>query len=147
MRIMDWSSDVCSSDLLAARDWDSSLSLSINISPWQLRDPWLAQKIIKLLTETGYPAARLEVEITESALFDNLALAQSLVGSLKNQGISLALDDFGTGYSSLVHLPALPFDRIKNDRSFVTTINDNAESAAIVGAIENGRATRLNSSH
>src|SRR3546814_17567649 len=85
MRISDWSSDVCSSDLeqfipiaeetgmiadlslsvtrqalLAARDWDSSLSLSINISPWQLRDPWLAQKIIKLLTETGYPAERIE---------------------------------------------------------------------------------------
>ncbi|HVI97845.1 MAG TPA: EAL domain-containing protein [Sphingomonas sp.] len=120
---------------LAARDWETSLSLSINISPCQLRDPWLAQKIIKLLTETGYPAQRLEVEITESALFENLALAQSIVGSLKNQGIAIALDDFGTGYSSLAHLRALPFDRIKIDRSFVTSINDNAESAAIVGAI------------
>ncbi|RIA45651.1 diguanylate cyclase/phosphodiesterase [Hephaestia caeni] len=133
--IADLSLSVTRQALLAARDWDSSLSLSINISPWQLRDPWLAQKIIKLLTETGYPAARLEVEITESALFENLALAQSIVGSLKNQGISLALDDFGTGYSSLAHLRALPFDRIKIDRSFVTSINDNAESAAIVGAI------------
>src|SRR3546814_7400627 len=83
--IADLSLSVTRQALLAARDWDSSLSLSINISPWQLRDPWLAQKIIKLLTETGYPAARLEVEITESALFDNLALAQSIVGSPKNQ--------------------------------------------------------------
>src|SRR3546814_14160517 len=105
--------------------------LSINISPWQLRDPWLAQKIIKLLTETGYPAARLEVEITESALFDNLALAQSIVGSLKNQGISLAPDDFGTGYSSLAHLRALPFDRIKIDRSSVTSINDRSEKPRV----------------
>jgi predicted signal transduction protein with EAL and GGDEF domain len=119
----------------AARDWHPSLTLSINVSPWQLRDPWLAQKIIKVLTETGFPAARLEIEITESALFENLALAQSIVGSLKNQGMRLALDDFGTGYSSLAHLRALPFDRIKIDRSFVTSINDNAESAAIVNAI------------
>lgn len=119
----------------AARDWDPALSLSVNLSPWQLRDAWLAQKIIKVLTETGFPAHRLEIEITESALFDNLALAQSIVGSLKNQGVRIALDDFGTGYSSLAHLRALPFDRIKIDRSFVTTINDNADSAAIVNAI------------
>ncbi|MCM8730125.1 putative bifunctional diguanylate cyclase/phosphodiesterase [Hephaestia sp. GCM10023244] len=133
--IADLSLSVMRQALMAARDWDPSLSLSVNISPWQLRDPWLAQKIIKLLTETNYPAARLEVEITESALFENLALAQSIVGSLKNQGIGIALDDFGTGYSSLAHLRALPFDRIKIDRSFVTSINDNAESAAIIGAI------------
>jgi diguanylate cyclase (GGDEF)-like protein len=120
---------------LAARDWDPALTLSVNISPWQLRDAWLAQKIIKVLTETGFPANRLEIEITESSLFDNLALAQSIVGSLKNQGVRLALDDFGTGYSSLAHLRALPFDRIKIDKSFVTSINDSADSAAIVNAI------------
>jgi diguanylate cyclase (GGDEF)-like protein len=120
---------------LAARDWDPSLSLAINISPWQLRDAWLAQKIIKVLTETGFPANRLEIEITESSLFDNLALAQSIVGSLKNQGAKLALDDFGTGYSSLAHLRALPFDRIKIDKSFVMSLNESADSAAIVNAI------------
>lgn len=120
---------------IAAKDWDAGISLSVNVSPLQLRDPWLAQKIIKVLSETGFPASRLEIEITETALFDNLALAQSIAGSIKNQGIRLALDDFGTGYSSLAHLRALPFDRIKIDRSFVTSINDNAESAAIVNAI------------
>ncbi|MCW3835683.1 putative bifunctional diguanylate cyclase/phosphodiesterase [Sphingomonas canadensis] len=118
-----------------ARDWDPSLSLSINISPWQLRDAWLAQKIIKVMTETGFPANRLEIEITESSLFDNLALAQSIVGSLKNQGARIALDDFGTGYSSLAHLRALPFDRIKIDKSFVMSLNESADSAAIVNAI------------
>ena len=120
---------------LAARDWDPSLTLSVNISPSQLKDAWLAQKIIKVLTETGFPASRLEVEITESSLFDNLALAQSSVGSLKNQGIRLALDDFGTGYSSLAHLRALPFDRIKVDKSFVMSMVANSESAAIVKTI------------
>ncbi|MET0374168.1 MAG: EAL domain-containing protein [Rhizorhabdus sp.] len=119
----------------AARDWDAGLTLSVNVSPLQLRDAWLAQKIIKTLVETGFPASRLEIEITESALFDNLPLAQSIVGSLKNQGIRLALDDFGTGYSSLAHLRALPFDRIKIDKSFVTSILDNPESMAIVNTI------------
>lgn len=118
-----------------AKDWDNSIILSINISPMQLRDPWLAQKIVKLLTETGYPAERLELEITETALFENIALAKSIIGSLKNQGVKIALDDFGTGYSSLSHLRMLPFDRIKIDRSFVTTMNENSESAAIVEAI------------
>ncbi|MBU6207422.1 MAG: EAL domain-containing protein, partial [Alphaproteobacteria bacterium] len=89
----------------------------------------------KLLVETGFPPSRLEVEITESSLFENLALAQSTVGSLKNQGIKLALDDFGTGYSSLAHLRALPFDRIKIDKSFVLSLLSNKDSAAIVNAI------------
>lgn len=118
-----------------AKFWDPSLTVSVNISPVQLLDPWLAQKIVKLLVETGFPPNRLEIEITESSLFENLSLAQSIVGSLKNQGIRIALDDFGTGYSSLAHLRALPFDRIKIDRSFVTSILENSESAAIVKAI------------
>jgi EAL domain-containing protein (putative c-di-GMP-specific phosphodiesterase class I) len=87
------------------------------------------------LVETSFPGHRLEIEITETGLFDNLPLAQSIVGSLKNQGIRLALDDFGTGYSSLAHLRALPFDRIKIDKSFVLSLLDNPESAAIVNAI------------
>ena len=118
-----------------AMQWDQSLTLAVNVSPVQLKDPWFAQKIVKLLVETGFPASRLEVEITESSLFDNLPLAQSIIGSLKNQGISLALDDFGTGYSSLSHLRALPFDRIKIDRSFVSAMTTSQDAAAIVNAI------------
>ena len=121
--------------LVEARAWDNSLILSVNISPIQLKDPWLAQKLAKLLSETGFPAERLEVEITEGSLIGNLGLVQAIVSSLKNQGIGLALDDFGTGYSSLAHLRALPFDRIKIDRSLVTSINDSPESAAIVAAV------------
>lgn len=121
--------------MMEAKQWDPKLTISVNISPIQLKDPWLAQKIVKLLVETGFPANRLEVEITESSLFKNLILVQSIVGSLKNQGIKIALDDFGTGYSSLAHLRALPFDRIKIDRSFVSTMETNPESAAIVSAI------------
>ena len=133
--IADLSMSVIRQALLAARDWDPSLTVAVNLSPAQLRDAWLAQKLIKLLGETGFPAQRLQVEITERALFDNLPLAQSIVASLKNQGITLALDDFGTGYSSLAHLRAIPFDVIKIDTSFVTSMADSAESAAVVTAI------------
>ncbi|MBK6706093.1 MAG: EAL domain-containing protein [Sphingomonadales bacterium] len=133
--IGDLSLSIIRKAMLEAKNWDPKLTISVNISPVQLKDPWLAQKIVKLLVETGFPANRLEVEITESSLFKNLSLAQSIVGSLKNQGIQIALDDFGTGYSSLAHLRALPFDRIKIDRSFVSTMLENSESAAIVNAI------------
>jgi len=133
--IGDLSLAVLGRAFIEARGWDATLSLSVNISPVQLKDPWLAQKITKLLVETGFPPERLEIEITESSLFENLGLAHSIVSSLRNQGIRLALDDFGTGYSSLAHLRALPFERIKIDRSFIASVNDNPDSAAIVTAI------------
>lgn len=120
---------------MEVRQWPAHLSLAVNISPIQLRDPWLAQKIVKLLTETGFPAHRLEIEITESSLFENLTLAQETISSLKNQGISVVLDDFGTGYSSLAHLRALPFDRIKIDKSFILSLEEKNDSEAIVKAI------------
>lgn len=119
----------------AAKAWDPSIMLAVNISPQQLKDPWFSQKLTKLLVETGFPASQLEVEITESSLFENLPLVRSIVTSLKNQGVSLSLDDFGTGYSSLSHLRALPFDRIKIDRSFIAAMRGSADALAIVVAI------------
>jgi EAL domain-containing protein (putative c-di-GMP-specific phosphodiesterase class I) len=133
--IADLSESIMRQAFLDARNWDSSLTLSVNISPYQLRDPWLAQKIIKILTETGFPPERLEVEITENALFENIGLARAIITSLKNQGIKIALDDFGTGYSSLSHLRILPFDRIKIDQSFISTYSESPDNAAIVDAI------------
>ncbi len=121
--------------LVQAASWDPAIKISVNISPTQLTDSWLAQRIVRLLAEAGFPAERLVVEITESSLFADLDLARAIVTSLKNQGIRLALDDFGTGFSSLAHLRALPFDVIKIDRSFVSTLASDAESAAIVRAV------------
>ena len=83
------------------------------------------------------PAHRLEIEITENALFANLALAQSIVISLKNQGIALALDAFGRGYSSLAHLRALPFDRVRIDPDFIRNMAADPDCCAIVTAIVN----------
>ena len=118
-----------------ARGWNSKLTLSINISPIQLRDPWFAQKLLKLLVEANFPPSRLDVEITESCLHENLGEVRSLIASLKNQGISISLDDFGTGYSSLAQLQTLPFDRIKIDRSFVSSLAENGDSSTIIQAI------------
>ncbi len=118
-----------------AAGWDPAINISVNISPVQLTDGWLAQRIVKILAETRFPANRLVVEITESSLFADIELARTIVTSLKNQGIRLALDDFGTGFSSLSHLRSLPFDVIKIDRSFVANLHSNKESPAIIRAV------------
>ncbi len=129
------SEQVIGEALRQAAAWDASVKISVNISPTQFADGWLAQRIVRLLTHTGFPADRLVVEITESSLFADIDLARSIVASLKNQGIRLALDDFGTGFSSLSSLRSLPFDMIKIDRSFVTNVHRNKESMAIVRAV------------
>ncbi len=118
-----------------AKLWDAGLVLSVNISPVQLRDPWFSQKLLRLLVEAGFPPERLEIEITESCLHENIGTVRSMITSLKNQGIRVSLDDFGTGYSSLAQLRSLPFDRLKIDRSFVTELADNAANLRLVEAI------------
>lgn len=118
-----------------AREWDDSLSLSINISPVQLRDPWFAQRLLKKLVEANFPPQRLEIEITESCLHDNVGLVRTMITSLRNQGVQISLDDFGTGYSSLEQLRSLPFDRIKIDRSFVAELREPGRKSSIVEAI------------
>ena len=118
-----------------AKEWDPRLTLSVNISPVQLRDPWFAQKLLKLLVDSGFPPHRLEVEITESCLHDNIGAVRTIVTSLKNQGIRISLDDFGTGYASLSQLRTLPFDRLKIDRSFVAELARDDMSNDLVEAI------------
>ncbi|MEL7188991.1 MAG: EAL domain-containing protein [Pseudomonadota bacterium] len=117
-----------------ARAWDPSISISVNISPMQMRDPWFAQKLLKTLLECEFPTSRLEIEITESCLHDNIAMVRSMITSLRNQGIRVSLDDFGTGYASLEQLQTLPFDRLKIDRSFISNLT-NSSSTTVVDAI------------
>ncbi|MCK0100387.1 EAL domain-containing protein [Qipengyuania sp. S6317L1] len=121
--------------LLDAHEWDDTLTLSINVSPVQLRDPWFAQKLLKLLVKHNFPARRLEVEVTESCLHDNIDMVRSIITSLRNQGVQVSLDDFGTGYSSLEQLRTLPFDRLKIDRSFVRELSSPSAKSTIVDAI------------
>jgi diguanylate cyclase (GGDEF)-like protein len=129
------SESVISQALRDAKTWDPKLTLSVNISPVQLRDPWFAHKLLKLLVEANFPPERLDIEITESCLHENVTVVRTLISSLRNQGIRVSLDDFGTGYSSLAQLRSLPFDHIKIDRSFVTNLMECPDSETIVKAI------------
>jgi diguanylate cyclase (GGDEF)-like protein len=120
-----------------AKRWPAHVYLSVNISPRQLSDTWLAQEILAILSRSGFPPARVEVEITESGLVEKIAEVKKVLASLRNVGIRVALDDFGTGYSSLYHLRALNIDTIKIDRSFVTHMLANPEEEQIVEAVIN----------
>ena len=121
--------------LREARDWPAHLKIAVNISPIQFRDAGFAQEVVKVLTLTGFPARRLELEITEGTLLEDRNLVMTIIGSLKSIGIRIALDDFGTGYSSLAQLDTLPIDRIKIDRSFITQFVKSERTAAIVNTI------------
>ncbi|MEO7634623.1 MAG: EAL domain-containing protein [Sphingomicrobium sp.] len=117
-----------------AKNWPAPLSLSINISPVQLKNAWLAAQLLQIITEAGFAPSRLIVEITESGLVGDYEAARQIITSLKNAGVQVALDDFGTGYSSLNHLRELQFDRIKIDRSFVKDLS-NLDNGRLVKAI------------
>lgn len=122
------------------RTWPSHFTLSFNISPTQLRNAWLPEQILRTLTNHGVAAGRLIIELTESGLFADIKVAQTMIGSLKNAGVKFALDDFGTGYSSLSHLSQLPFDIIKIDRSFIEGIDIEAHDSIVTAIIRMGHS-------
>lgn len=111
------------------------LNLSVNISPVQLRGLGLPSAIQGIARQSGFSLARLMVEITESALTEDLDNARMIAVALKAMGCKLGLDDFGTGYSSLTHLQSLPFDELKIDRSFVASMAERRDSRKIVAAV------------
>lgn len=119
----------------AAVNWPNHIKLSINLSPVQLREKTLGIKIINILGETGLMPQRLEVEITENALVADLETARETIDQLRAAGIAVALDDFGTGASTLQHLKSCKFDKLKIDRSFVASMQENEESRLIIDAI------------
>ncbi|WBV44050.1 bifunctional diguanylate cyclase/phosphodiesterase [Pseudoroseomonas cervicalis] len=102
-----------------AAAWPAPVRLAVNLSALQLADPRLPQRIADAVALAGLPPHRLEIEITESALIREAALAQRILQTLRGQGIRVALDDFGTGYASLSQLARFSFDAIKIDRSFI----------------------------
>ena len=118
-----------------AKHWPGNVRLSVNISPSELTDPLLPSRILAILALEAFPCARLEVEITETALLSNIEMARSILTTLQSSGINVSLDDFGTGYASLSHLRELKFDKIKIDRSFVQWMQTDPESEKIVDAI------------
>ena len=118
-----------------AQLWTAPLTLSFNVSAVQMEDRLLVNRILQILQQTGLPASRLEIEITENALIDDPDLAATTIEQLHAAGIQIALDDFGTGYSSLSQLARFKFDKIKIDKSFVATCTGNDKNAKIIDAI------------
>ena len=120
---------------LDARDWSPEITIALNVSPLHFNDPLLPMKLLAILSETGFPPKRLEIEVTETALVVDLPAARTILVALQDIGIKISLDDFGTGYSSLYNLRELRFDKIKIDRSFVLSMGTDVESAKIVRSV------------
>ena len=118
-----------------AASWPDDIFVACNVSPLQLRDQSLPGMVRAALQESGLAPHRLELEITESALVGDLALAREVLNEVRSLGVRLALDDFGTGYSSLHHLKMLPFDKVKIDASFVGAMTRDLDSRKIVSAV------------
>jgi PAS domain S-box-containing protein len=119
----------------AARAWKGAFRLAFNISPLQFQSLALPAQIEAAVRLSGFPLSRVQLEITESAIIDDISAARATVNRLKALGMQVILDDFGTGFSSLTRLQALPFDKIKIDGSFVRSMRASRESRKIVSAI------------
>jgi PAS domain S-box-containing protein len=119
----------------SARTLPKNFGLSINLSPSQLHDRTLPSWIHRMAEEAEFDLKRLTVELTETALVDDLDLAGAVAADFKKLGVRLALDDFGTGYSSLLHLQSLPFDELKVDISFVRSMVESRQSRKITAAV------------
>ena len=111
------------------------LTLAVNVSPQQFRRGDINALVANCLSETGFPAQYLELEMTESGLLENQGNVMELLNKLRSQGVRLAIDDFGTGFSSLAYLKHFPLDVLKIDKSFIDDIphlQDDMEIAATI---------------
>ncbi len=113
----------------------SDLQISVNISPAQMRQGGIVDTVRRVLRDTGLTPPCLELEITESFMFENLELAIEELSELRKLGVTVTVDDFGTGYSSLAYLKKLPVDRVKIDRTFISHVPDDACDTEIVKMI------------
>ena len=119
-----------------AVEWPEAIKVSVNVSGEQLLEPGFSQTVVRALSDTGLPANRLEVEVTESIFVRDAQIARQALEEIMALGCTIALDDFGTGYSSLGYLRAIRFSTIKIDRSFVQgSAQESPESLAIIRAV------------
>lgn len=117
------------------RSWASPVGVGVNVSARDFRGVDLPAVIGKALEQTGLAPDRLEIEVTETAVIEERDLAESVLRALAERGIAIALDDFGTGYSSLSYLSALPFTKLKIDRSFVADIADSPKALRLLSNV------------
>lgn len=122
----------------ACRDamfWPNELRLAFNIAPDQLRDRAFGLRILSILGETGLSPGRLEIEITDRALVDDIDVVRQVIDELRRAGVRVALDGFGTGYATVSQLLALRFDKIKITRGIVHRLERDPKSATIMRAM------------
>jgi diguanylate cyclase (GGDEF)-like protein len=119
----------------AAVAWPAPLTVAVNIAPAQLESGRLPEDVAEALGQSGLPASRLELEVTETVLLATADAALRQLLALRDSGVRIAMDDFGTGHSSLTQLRVFAFDRLKIDRSFVRDLPAGTDSAAIVRAV------------
>jgi len=121
------------------REWDRSgipaVPVAVNLSALQLKRQDVPMLVRKMLTESGIPSHRLELELTETTVMEDADAAQRIITDIARLGVKLAVDDFGTGYSSLARLKRFPVGKLKIDRSFVGDLAENDSDAAIARAI------------
>jgi diguanylate cyclase (GGDEF)-like protein/PAS domain S-box-containing protein len=117
--------------------WPDNLKVAVNLSPVQFKKSNLPQVVFATLASAGLPAARLELEITESIFLAESKTNLATLRRLRALGVGISMDDFGTGYSGLSYLRAFPFDKIKIDRSFISELSESADCMAIIQAITN----------
>lgn len=121
-----------------------SITVAINVSPMQFRDPNLGSRFVEIAKRIGVSPCQIEIEITEGVFFDDPDRADAALRGLRDAGFGLALDDFGIGYSSLGYLLRFPVTKIKIDRSFIVDLPGDMNSATIVHAlVALGRALGL----
>jgi diguanylate cyclase (GGDEF)-like protein len=118
-----------------AVSWPEHLTVAVNLSPAQFRDRDIAETVADILHETGLPAERLELEITENLLINDTEEVLGKLNRLRKIGVKIAMDDFGTGYSSLSYLARFPFSKIKIDRQFIRNMARDPAMRAIVRTI------------
>ncbi|MFL5034333.1 MAG: putative bifunctional diguanylate cyclase/phosphodiesterase, partial [Microvirga sp.] len=118
-----------------AAGWRQPIDVTVNVSAAQFASRGLVQMVKGALAQSGLPAERLQLEITETVLMHDPEAANKVFGELRALGVRIALDDFGTGYSSLSYLRLFSFDKIKIDRSFVRELAENPESLAFIRTI------------
>ena len=121
--------------LKQARTWPEDTVVAVNLSPVQFSSQRLLATVVAALAESGMPAHRLELEMTELVFIEGGEDVRTMLENLRTLGVRIALDDFGTGYSSLSYLRRFPFDKIKIDKSFIDDVTAQDESLAIIRAI------------
>lgn len=135
-RISEWViAEACRQHKAWRKQGMPSIPIAVNISTVQLRDKNFAAEFAEVLHNCVLDFSALQIEVTETALMENLEGAIDALYHLKTLGITIALDDFGTGYSSLNYLSRLPLDKIKVDKSFIQRIEHDASSRAITEAV------------